>query len=47
MANSPVYVGIDVAKAALDVAVSPTTERWSLAYTEREVAGLVTRLTPL
>ncbi len=47
MANHPVYVGIDVAKAALDVAVSPTAERWTLAYTEREVAGLVTRLTPL
>lgn len=47
MADSPVYVGIDVAKAALDVAVSPTAERWSLAYTEREVAGLVSRLTGL
>jgi transposase len=47
MVAQPVFVGIDVAKAALDVAVSPTTERWTLAYTERELAGLVTRLTTL
>ena len=47
MVAQPVFVGIDVAKAALDVAVSPTAERWTLAYTEREVAGLVTRLTAL
>jgi transposase len=47
MANSPVYVGIDVAKATLDVAVHPTADRWTAAHTEREVAGLVTRLTAL
>lgn len=47
MVAQPVFVGIDVAKAALDVAVSPTAERWTLAYTEREVAGLVPRLTAL
>ena len=47
MVEHPVFVGIDVAKASLDVAVHPTTERWTLAYTEREVAGLVTRLTGL
>ena len=47
MVNHPVYVGIDVAKATLDVAVHPTPDRWTLAYTEREVAGLVTRLTAL
>lgn len=47
MVEHPVFVGIDVAKATLDVAVSPTAERWTLAYTEREVAGLVTRLTSL
>lgn len=47
MVEHPVCVGIDVAKAALDVAVSPTAERWTLAYTEREVAGLVRRLTGL
>lgn len=47
MVEHPVFVGIDVAKATLDVAVAPTAERWTLAYTEREVAGLVTRLTSL
>ena len=47
MVDHPVYVGIDVAKATLDVAVAPTAERWTLAYTEREMAGLVTRLTAL
>jgi transposase len=47
MSNSPVYVGIDVAKATLDVAVHPTADRWTAAHTEREVAGLVTRLTAL
>jgi len=43
MGTQSVYVGIDVAKATLDVAVHPTGARWTLAYTEREVAGLVTR----
>ena len=47
MGTQSVYVGIDVAKATLDVAVHPTGARWTLAYTEREVAGLVTRLTGL
>jgi len=47
MVDHPVYVGIDVAKATLDVAVAPPAERWTLAYTEREMAGLVTRLTAL
>ena len=47
MEAPPVFVGIDVAKATLDVAVSPTAERWTLTYTEREVAGLTTRLTGL
>jgi len=42
-----VYVGIDVAKATLDVAVHPTGARWTTTHTEREVAGLVPRLTPL
>ena len=47
MVEHPVFVGIDVAKASLDVAVHPTTERWTLAYTEREVAGLLSRLAAL
>ncbi|MGH7407122.1 MAG: IS110 family transposase, partial [Candidatus Methylomirabilales bacterium] len=47
MVEHPVFVGIDVAKASLDVAVHPTAERWTIAYTERELAGLVPRLTTL
>ncbi len=47
MGEHPVFVGIDVAKAALDVAVSPTAARWTIPYTERELAGLVPRLTTL
>jgi transposase len=47
MATQSLYVGIDVAKATLDVAVHPTAARWTVAHTEREVAGLVHRLTAL
>ena len=34
MAPEALYVGIDVAKAQLDVAVHPTDDRWVLPYTE-------------
>jgi len=47
MGPQPLYVGIDVAKATLDVAVDPTADRWTGDHTEREVAGLVRRLTGL
>ncbi|MGH7363754.1 MAG: IS110 family transposase, partial [Candidatus Methylomirabilales bacterium] len=47
MVNHPVYVGIDVAKATLDVAVHPTAARWTAAHTERAVAALTTRLAAL
>jgi len=47
MGPQSVYVGIDVAKATLDVAVHPTGARWTTTHTEREVAGLVPRLTAL
>ncbi len=38
------YVGIDVSKARLDVAVESTGECWNVANDETEVSGLVTRL---
>jgi len=38
------YVGIDVAKAQLDVAVRPTGESWSLSNDEAGIAQLVARL---
>ncbi len=44
MADHPLYVGIDVAKASLDVAVHPTAERWTVAYAEPQVGALTRRL---
>lgn len=41
---SPCYVGIDVAKAWLDVAVRPGGESWRVANAEAELAPLVERL---
>ncbi len=38
------YVGIDVAKARVDVAVRPSGDIWSIDYDEPGVAGLVERL---
>ena len=41
------FVGIDVAKATLDVAVRPAGERWSAPNDEAGIGALVTRLRPL
>ena len=43
----PVFVGIDVAKASLDVAVRPSGERWQLANEEAALLPLLTRLQSL
>lgn len=43
-AARPVFVGIDVAKAELVVAVRPTAETWNVANEERALAGLVAQL---
>ena len=43
----PITVGIDVAKAQLDVAVRPTGEQWQAPNDEHGVAALVERLTRL
>lgn len=45
-AESP-YVGIDVAKARLDVAVRPTGERWSVSNDEAGIARLEVHLREL
>jgi transposase len=42
-----VFVGIDVSKASLDVAVHLPATRWTVDYTERELTTLVARLTAL
>ncbi len=43
----PIFVGIDVAKATLDVAVRPSGERWQLANEDAALTLLVARLQPL
>jgi len=47
MIPTPVFVGLDVAKATLDVALRPSGERWSVSNDEAGVAALVDRLRPL
>ena len=47
MSTEPVLVGIDVAKASLEVAVHGTRARWTVAYAELEVPPLVARLAAL
>ena len=44
MEQESTYVGIDVAKARVDVAVRPSGNIWSVDYDETGVAGLVDRL---
>lgn len=46
-AGASIFVGIDVSKTALDVAVRPSGEAWRCANEEVGIADLVTRLTPL
>lgn len=47
MANSESFIGIDVSKSNLDVAVRPTEERWRCANDEAGIAALVERLAKL
>ncbi len=44
MTTTPVFVGLDVAKATLDVALRPSGEPWSVANDEAGVTSLVERL---
>jgi transposase len=44
MSPSQLFVGIDVAKAHLDIAVRPTGERWTVTNDEAGITTLVTRL---
>ena len=45
--TTPCFVGIDVAKAWLDVAVRPSGAQWRVANTEAELPALVARLRTL
>ena len=44
MQQEPQYVGIDVAKAQVDVAIRPADRRWQASYTEEGMQELVSRL---
>ena len=44
MAETPLFVGIDVAKAQLDIALRPTGERWTVANDAPSITALVTQL---
>ena len=45
--SQELFVGIDVSKATLDVAVLPTKESWSVPNTEQGISDLVARLRKL
>jgi transposase len=47
MPSSPVFVGIDVAKDEVVIAVTPTGERWASPTTAAALEATVTRLTTL
>ena len=47
MAGEPTYVGIDVSKAQVDVAVRPTGQRWVVSYDDSGVEELVSQMANL
>ena len=47
MEQEVTYVGIDVAKAHLDVAVRPTDDRWEVPRDEAGIRKLVSQLKAL
>jgi transposase len=47
MSGAPIFVGIDVAKAQLDVALRPSAEGWVVTNDEPGIASLVSRLQAL
>jgi transposase len=47
MTVSPVFVGIDVAKDTLDIALRPSEQLWQVSYDDAHVAALVTQLRAL
>ena len=44
MEQEATYVGIDVAKAQVDVAVRPTDDRWEVPHDQNGIRKLVSRL---
>ena len=47
MEREPQFVGIDVAKSRVDVAVRPTGQRWTISYDEADIVELVSHLEDL
>ena len=47
MEQEAIYVGIDVAKGQVDVAIRPTDDRWEVFYDEAGVRRLVSQLKTL
>ena len=47
MEQGTTYVGIDVAKDRVDIAVRPTGKSWDVTYDETKVAELVAQLQTL
>ena len=47
MEQKQTYVGIDVSKAQVDVAVRPTGQRWVVSYDETGLGELVSQLEDL
>ena len=47
MEGEPRYVGLDVSKAQVDVAVRPTGQRWVVSYDETGVEELVSQVVDL
>ena len=47
MEREPIYVGIDVAKAQVDVAVRPMGHRWTVSYEEARIVELVSQVEDL
>src|SRR6058998_2122165 len=45
--TNPVFVGVDVAKEQVDVALRPSGDRWSAVNDEVGITALVARLRPL
>ena len=47
MTSSPLFVGIDVAKATLDIALRPHEQLWQIIYNDAHIEALVTQLTAI
>ena len=47
MKKAPLFVGVDVSKATLDIGVRPSDETWQIIYDDAHVEALVAQLIEL